>query len=463
MTTVDPRHQAPLTPESSAGPYDKEMKEAGQLTSPTWELELFLSGAFVFAMMQLPGVIEQLFISLEPHTTDRVNQALFIGVLYGKAIAFTLIGMFLLHLIARAYWVALLGLQSVFPQGIRWKEMKIGPIGQEVFRAVMPDIGRLIARIDNFCSIVFSVGLVIVFVFFFSTMLVVLGGGLAYALALVFTRGEDMRYFLYLLMFVFIAIPLSATLIDRKRGDKYPPGTMGHRVLRGMMRFAVGLNLTAITGPMMWTLATNLGRKKSMAFLVVAMVALLVVATADRLAQSDRLSINAYDYFGASRAHSVNSRFYESQRVAGKSYARLPSIQSDIVKDPYVKLFIPYSPRRDNPAIASACPTVKPIAERGLQIGADLPLPDSITVPVLSCIARIHAMSLDGTPRPEVEFSFYEQPTSGIKGVVAYIPVESLPPGRHVIGLMPTPPTPLPTDSAAREDWKRPTLIPFWK
>ena len=173
MTTVEPRHETPLTPEASAGPYDKEMKEAGQLTSPTWELELFLSGAFVFAMMQLPGLIEQLFVALEPHTTDRANQVLFTGVLYGKAIAFTLIGMFLLHLIARAYWIALLGLQSVFPQGIRWKEMKIGPVGQEVFRAAMPDIGRLIARIDNFCSIVFSVGLVIVFVFVFSTIIVV--------------------------------------------------------------------------------------------------------------------------------------------------------------------------------------------------------------------------------------------------------------------------------------------------
>jgi hypothetical protein len=327
----------------------------------------------------------------------------------------------------------------------------------------MPNMGRLIARIDNFCSIVFSVGLVIVFVFVFSTLLVALGGGLAYALALVFTHGENMRYFLYLLLVVFLAIPLGATVIDRTRGKNYPPGTRGHRILRGMIRFAVGVNLTAITGPMMWTLATNLGRKKSMAFLFVAMTALIVIATADRLAQSDRLSINSYDYFGASRTHAVNGRFYESQRVPGKSYARVPSIQSDIIKDPYVKLFIPYSPRRDNPAIASTCPTLKPIAERGLQIGADAPLPDSITVPVLACIARMHATSLDGAPRPEVEFSFYEQPASGIKGVVAYIPIDSLSPGRHVIGVVPTPPTPLPSDSAAREDWKRPTLIPFWK
>jgi hypothetical protein len=464
MTTVEPRHEPPLTPETSvAGPYDKEMREAGQLTSPTWELELFLSGAFVFAMLQLPGLIEQLFVALEPHTTDRASQVLFMGVLYGKAIAFTLIGMFLLHLIARAYWVALLGLQSVFPRGVQWKEMKIGPVGTEVYRAFMPDIGRLIARLDNFCSIVFSVGLIIVFVFVFSTMVVAAGSGLAYGLALVFTHGQNMRYFFYLLMLVFVAIPVSATMVDKARGDRYPPGTRGHRILRALMRFAFGINLTPVIGPMMWTLATNLGRKKSVVFLYVALTGLILVAVADRLAQSDRLSINSYDYFGASRTRAVNSRFYESQRLPGKSYARAPSIQSDIIKDPYVKLFIPYSPRRDNPAIASTCPTLKPIADRGLQIGADVSLPDSITVPVLSCIARMHAVSLDSAPRPDVEFSFYEHPTTGVKGVIAYIAVDSLPRGRHVIGVVPTPPTPLPKDSAVREDWKRPTLIPFWK
>ncbi len=463
MTTVEPRHETPLTPETDTGPYDKEMKEAGQLTSPTWELELFLSGAFVFAMMQLPGLIEQMFIALEPHATDRAGQVLFMGVLYGKAIAFTLVGMFLLHLVARAYWVALLGLQSVFPRGIQWREMKIGPVGKEVYRAFMPDIARVIARLDNFCSIVFSVGLVIVFVFIFSTMLVATGSGLAYGLALVFTNGENMRYYLYALMFVFLAIPVGATIVDRSRGDKYPPGTRGHRILRAMMRIAFGINLTGVTGPMMWTLATNLGRRKSMAFLYVALMGLILVATADRLAQSDRLSINSYDYFGASRTYAVNNRFYESQRVPGKSYARVPSIQSDIIKDPYVKLFIPYSPRRDNPAIAAACPTLKPIAERGLQIGADVTLPDSITVPVLTCIAQMHAVSLDDVPRPDIAFSFYEQPTTGIKGVIAYIAVDSLSRGRHVIGLLQTPPTPLPADSVARESWKRPTLIPFWK
>jgi hypothetical protein len=81
--------------EGMSGRYDPELKEAGQLISPTWELELFLSGAFVFASFQLPGIIESVFRRLEPHASDAARSVLFVGTLYAKAIAFTLIGTFL--------------------------------------------------------------------------------------------------------------------------------------------------------------------------------------------------------------------------------------------------------------------------------------------------------------------------------------------------------------------------------
>jgi len=120
MTLSDPAVTSETKMSYDASPYDPEMKEAGQLTSPTWELELFLSGAFVFATFQLPGLIESAYSRVAPHVTDTMDFVVFNGVLYAKAIAFTLIAMFSIHLVMRAYWVALMGLHSVFPKGIRW-------------------------------------------------------------------------------------------------------------------------------------------------------------------------------------------------------------------------------------------------------------------------------------------------------------------------------------------------------
>jgi hypothetical protein len=229
-----------------------------------------------------------------------------------------------------------------------------------------------------------------------------------------------------------------------------------------MMRVSFAINMTRVTGPMVWTLMTNMGRARSMTFMYVAIIGLILVAAADRLAQSDRLSVNAYDFFGASRAHAVAYRFYEDQREPGKAYPRTPSIQSDIIRDPYIKLFIPYYPRRDNAAIAHACPGLKPLQDRGLQIGADAYLADSLVTPVLACIAKLHAVTLDGVPRPDVEFSFYEQPATGLKGVIAYIPADSLSRGRHVLGVSPV--QPIPTARTAKNpDAHRQTEIPFWR
>jgi hypothetical protein len=53
----------------------------------------------------------------------------------------------------------------------------------------------------------------------------------------------------------------------------------------------------------------------------------------------------------------------------------------------------------------------------------------------------------------------------GMRGILAYIPVDSLPPGRHVITVMPVPPAKLLTDTPALANavWKKPYVIPFWK
>jgi hypothetical protein len=118
---------ADLTPaeQATAQPFDKELREAGQLTSPTWELELFLSGALVFAMLQLPGVVDHFFSRLEPTVAGTARTVVLNIGLYAKAIAYTLLLTFSIHLIGRAQWVALMGLQSVYPSGIRWDELKM--------------------------------------------------------------------------------------------------------------------------------------------------------------------------------------------------------------------------------------------------------------------------------------------------------------------------------------------------
>jgi hypothetical protein len=79
-------------------------------------------------------------------------------------------------------------------------------------------------------------------------------------------------------------------------------------------------------------------------------------------------------------------------------------------------------------------------------------------------MAKVHAVKLDGNAL-DLDFAFHEHSATGLRGVVAYIAIDSLAPGRHVLTVMPVPPNELPTDSTALANapWKQPWVIPFWK
>jgi len=94
-----------------------------------------------------------------------------------------------------------------------------------------------------------------------------------------------------------------------------------------------------------------------------------------------------------------------------------------------------------------------------VQLGADPVLADSVAAPVLACLARIHAVTLDGAPRTDVQFRFYEHPTTGIKGIITYIPADSLARGQHVITVRQPPPEEVTASTPAPGPW----VIPFWR
>ena len=441
-------------------PTDRELEAAGVPdTSPTWELELLISGAVLFALFQLPAVLDSFFGSLRPHVTSGTGPALFLVELYVRAIVYALIASFVVHLVSRAYWVGLVGLQSVFPRGVQWEELKAGPITLDVYRKRFSGLPAVISRTDNFCSVIFSFAFLLVILFAFTIVVSGVMGALAYGAAWLFFGGRNVRHFFLAFAALLAIVPLVANVVDRRFGPRLPPDGRSARMLRATANVLYRISLLNVTGPIFLTLLTNIGRRRLMAIFYAAFLGIILFVAADRLQRTGRLSLNSYDYYAQSAGHGVNYRFYESQREPDEILDRVPSIQSDVIRDPYLKLFIPYSPARHNALVAKECPAVHALQERGVQFGLDRPVADSVVVPALRCLARIHAVTLNGAPRPDLEFSFYEHPRTGLKGIIAYIPTDSLPHGRNVLTIRAAPvigddapKTPLP-----------PWVIPFWK
>src|SRR5205085_534661 len=75
------------------GPSDPELAAAGiPDTSPTWELELLISGAVLFALFQIPPVLNSFFAHIEPHATTTMLSAILLVQIYVKAIVNALMG-----------------------------------------------------------------------------------------------------------------------------------------------------------------------------------------------------------------------------------------------------------------------------------------------------------------------------------------------------------------------------------
>ncbi|HKN67294.1 MAG TPA: hypothetical protein VJW73_13520 [Gemmatimonadaceae bacterium] len=441
-----------------AGPSDVELAASGVPdTSPTWELELLISGAVLFALFQIPPLLNGFFARVEPQATSTMLSVLLFVELYVKAIVYALTASFVVHLVARAYWVGLVGLHSVFPKGVRWENFKSGPMGLEVYKERLVSLPAIISRTDNFCSVIFSFAFLLVLLFAFTVCLTSIYSLVAFGIAQAFLGGKNTDTVFLVLAGLTAVVPGLTTLVDRRFGARLGP--RGQRVVRRLVIFAYRGTAQGVISPIFVPLLTNVGRKKIMAIFYCSLFGVLLFVIGERLARNDQLAINNYDYFGSSSRFGVDYRFYESQRDPGDIYGRVPSIQSDIITGSYVKLFIPYYPRRYNDAVAKSCPALHPIQSRGLQIGSDTPVPDSLAIPVLECLGRIHGVTVDGAPRPDLQYRFYEHPGTGVKGVITYIPADSLTRGQHLITVRQVPSADASPTAPAPPAW----VIPFWR
>ena len=92
----------------------------GAHASRQWEAELLVSCIAVFAMLQLPGLLDDAIFSLRPRFDATWTSLLVLLYVYGKGAAVLLAATFTIHLLLRARWIALAGMHAIYPQGVDW-------------------------------------------------------------------------------------------------------------------------------------------------------------------------------------------------------------------------------------------------------------------------------------------------------------------------------------------------------
>ena len=418
-------------------------------TTPTFELEMLVSGAVLFGLFQLAGQLEQWVHYWEPHVGLLGTFVVSGGGVLGRAALYGLIACFVTHLAIRAYWVALVGANSVFPGGPRWDKMRqLGPIQTELTRARVRPLGEFITRADNAASIVFASGFV--FALSLTTAIVVLVpfGVLVWGLQRVL-RMEVALVVAGVIVLTLALVQIGASLIDFQRKERLDPESRLGRAVRAALRFALSTSTPAVRS--LWTVVmTNLSPKVAAAGMIAGAMILSAISVSRSRADGALPGASNFRYFSDGGPGALHAARYAT--LDDERNDRAPWIDADVVTGPYLRLHIPYRPLVHDLAMPTACPDVRPLDFDDLGSARARAATDA----VLRCAARIHRIALDGRPLDSLRLRFFADPKANRRVFLAHVPVRALAEGEHVLTLWPAV---RPGRAAATS----PYTIPFWR
>jgi hypothetical protein len=387
-------------------------------TTPTWEVELLISGVAIFAMLQLPGWLDSRFFDLRARLDSEWNQLLILLYVYLMCGALTLAATFAIHLLLRAQWIAIVGMHSVFPGGIRWDRLRIGPIQREIEAAHYRDAGTAIDRADNRATVVFAVGVTLATTFLLICVMVVLLFGLIVAVEAILGIPLQVGTALACLFIAVVAPLFVAGLVDRRFGGRLRRDGVGARALAGLFRAYGRLGLSQrASNPTFSLLSSHAGDRRMQAVTVLLMGAVVLAVAVALVANTNpRFPGNyaALPQFADARNTLAGAHYDDERDPLQDAVAFIPSA---IATGPYLRLTVPYVPARDSKALRDCTGPATDAA-----VDADR---------ALACLRRMHAVSLDGKPLEPVPYEIGGDPRSDRPALVAMIDIRALAPGRH--------------------------------
>ena len=416
-------------------------------TTPTWEMELLLSGATVFALLQAYGWVAPRGVDVVQLAGLRLEPLLSPLLLYLQAGMLALAGGFLLHLILRGYWIALVGLRSVDPVGSLRESSAFGPWTRERIAAAWDALPERIAALDDRATVVFGLALglarLMAQLFLYASLIVALSmvvegvsAGRVPALA-----AAGVLVMLFMLPFA------ASAALDNRAGRLGRPTP---RVVRGVLDVYDRLGVTPQHNLSLQffihRLAAGRGRARGVVGMFMLVLVLTLAANAlppilrgelgDRLrAGFPRLSIGD---------HATLRGVHYDDTASGVASRRLPSIPSARVEGDWLPLFIPWVDVWHADSF-DACVAPHGTAWRQAAGSARA---------VLDCMAAQQPITLDGQPL-SVAWHLADDPRRDRRGFLVMIDLRGLAAGPHELVV---------AQSAAARDPDEPEMawrIPF--
>ncbi|MFD2564752.1 hypothetical protein [Aquimarina rubra] len=385
-----------------------------RLKDESWEAELLVSAIAIFGTFQLFKVISwstNQFIDFLPQ--EQYLVAYFI-VFMGLLAVSILVSMFVIHFLLRAYWIGLVGLNSVFPD-YSLQDSAYSEVYTKRILAILPKLKDSIQKIDDLCSVIFSAAFAILLTYSYlaitATLYLLLYNFLIifipYTLALV-----PIICLIFLLFFQTF-FNIIANLKNYKQNEKIQ-----------IWYFEI-VKITSIVtlGPLYkyllqitMTFASNFKRNKSLIRFVILFLLSGVFVASYQVTNTNIFYLIKQDHYFDSTKTYAGYYKNENEKI---EFLLSPEIESDIITTRIVKLFIPIF-EYERKLRGNDCPSIEKnnkLSRKELN---------------LACYHQYHEVYINDT-KYTPSFKKYYHPRTNQFGILAYINVSGIKEGENYI------------------------------
>ncbi|CAL2083537.1 conserved membrane hypothetical protein [Tenacibaculum sp. 190524A05c] len=388
-----------------------------RLKDESWEAELLVSAVAIFGTFKLfdiVGWVTNTFINiLNP---DLYKPSYIIIILGLLAVSF-LVALFLIHFALRAYWVGLIGLNSVYPD-YNINENLFSKIYVKRLISILPTIKESIEKVDKLCSVIFSVA--------FIAFLIYINVAIIFSIYLLFYNIflDVLPYFLlispiYILGFLLVSHVLISALANLKvNHEKQKLQVFAFKLHKLVSTLMFGPLYKSIFQINMMLSSRSNRKERTLKISFIVIVAMLF--------------FTSYHFKNTNLIYLRSHNKYTSKSIASTAYYKInnnentflinPEIESDIINQQTMKVFIPVFLSERNKAKELCNYKSKGLKEEEKSKLLDQCYKNYISIKVNDSIIN-----------PEILRINHERTRQ--KGVVAYINTSSLKPGKNNISV----------------------------
>lgn len=404
-----------------------------KLQQESWQLELLISGFSIFGLFSSLPFINN-YLAIATYDNRLVEMFVWFAI---KVCCWILIFNLLIHVVLRGLWIGALGLRYVSGD-IDYDELKYTPKFTTFLQRKIGSFDKYIATLENYCSVLFAISFLLVFYFlacvaFLASILLVVFFVIEPETS--YETLDNIKNIFGAVLIIFILFGVLLTFVDFITQGFLKKKRWLSKIYYPFYRFFSLISLSFLYRPLVYNFLDNkFGRKLSFVLIPVYLVILLFFTYEYK--DSNYLALDR-----TSSVYFASPKNYEDLMLEKNDFADVASIQSKVITDPFIKLFIVFNKNVED-RIFKYNPGLKPINDnRGLQSGIEFgsgtsPLKnykerDSLRIAYYKTFNEIHTVYIDEIA---LESDFLVSANKHKKlGFETYLSTKNLKEGKHIL------------------------------